>query len=177
MEAALTCIPANSVSDDGIGELFGVVCGLSSAACAGIQANGTTGDYGAYAMCDSRQQLGWALNAYYAEQTSKGNGPSACGFSGSATTQNPVSPTGSCKTLIAEAGGAGTGTVTSAPSGTGSSSGSSSSGGSSSSSGKSSSSGSAGVPGISNTNIHFGYVQVGLYALVAFGSALAMIML
>ncbi len=167
---ALTCVPDN-VSTDKVGDLFGVVCGLGQDTCAGIEANGTTGDYGAYGMCNPTQQLGWALNSYYEQQVAAGNGASACDFSGSAKTQAPSSPTGTCATLISQAGSAGTGTVTSQPSGTGSSgSGSGSSGGSSSSSS------SAGVPGFS-APAHIGVLQVAFYLAIAFVSGAGMILL
>ena len=165
---ALTCVP-NNVDPDSIGELFGVVCGLSKGVCDGITANATSGVYGAYGMCDATQQLGWALNSYYEQQKAAGNAASACDFSGSAKTQSPTSPTGSCASLINEAGNAGTGTVTSQPSGTGSS-------GSGSGSGSSSSHSSAGVPGISAPS-NFGLLQVAFYLSVAFVSGAGMILL
>lgn len=119
MYSALTCVP-HDVSDDEAGELFGIVCGLgaSQGVCAGITNNATTGEYGAFGMCNPQEQLGWALNAYYLAQAPS-NRPSACVFSGSATTQAASSLTGSCSSLVAEAGPRGTGTVTSKPSGTG----------------------------------------------------------
>ena len=172
MEDALTCNIARTVSEDDLGDLFGLVCGLSDTACLGIQANGTTGKYGAYGMCNARQQVGWALNAYYSEQNRAAD---ACDFSGSATLQSAVAPTGSCKTLISQAGSQGTGTVTSAPSGTGGS-GSSGSGGGSSSGGASGSGNGVGM-GFSTTSITFGYWQVAVYLVCAFGSGAAMILL
>lgn len=123
MYNALSCVP-NNVDQSNYGTLFGYICGQVPAACAGIQANGTTGTYGAYEMCNSREQLGWALNAYYLAQ--RGSNPSACGFSGSASLRSAASATGSCSSLIAQAGPQGTGTVTSGPSSTGGAGGSSS---------------------------------------------------
>ncbi|KAK7885506.1 1 3-beta-glucanosyltransferase gel4 [Exophiala xenobiotica] len=167
---ALTCVPDN-VSTDEIGDFFGVVCGLGQDTCAGIAANGTTGDYGAYGMCNPTQQLGWALNSYYEQQQAAGNGASACDFSGSAKTQAPSSPTGTCATLISQAGSAGTGTVTSQPSGTGHSGSGSGSGGSGSSS-----SSSAGVPSFS-APAHVGMLQVACYLAIAVVSGAGMILL
>jgi hypothetical protein len=172
MDKALNCVPSSQVNNNTIGDLFGLVCGLSKNACAGIAANATTGDYGAYGMCDPMQQLGWALNAYYEEQLAAGNGASACDFSGSATTQAAVSPTGQCASLINQAGSGGTGTVTSAPTVTGGSSGGSSGSGSSST-GKS-----AGVPGQSTlASLNFGYLQMGLYVVCAVVTGAGMILL
>lgn len=169
MFAALTCVP-NNVAKDDIGDLFGVVCGLADGVCDGIRANGTSGTYGAYGMCNPTQQLGWALNTYYERQRSSGNGASACDFSGSAKTQTPVTPTGTCQQLINQAGSGGTGTVTSAPSGTGGSG-----SGSGSGSGGSSSS-SAGVPGFSSPS-YMGFTQVALCLSVAVLSGAGMILL
>lgn len=172
MDKALNCVPSSQVSNNTIGDLFGLVCGLSKNACAGIAANATTGDYGAYGMCNPMQQLGWALNAYYEEQLAAGNGASACDFSGSATTQAAVSPTGQCASLINQAGSGGTGTVTTAPTATGGSSGGSGGSGSSST-GKS-----AGVPGQSTlASLNFGYLQMGLYMVCAVVTGAGMILL
>ena len=179
MDKALNCVPSSQVNDDNIGDFFGLVCGLSKSACDGIAANATTGDYGAYGMCDPMQQLGWALNSYYEQQLAAGNGASACDFSGSATTQAAVSPTGQCSSLISQAGSGGTGTVTSAPTASGGSSGGSSGGGGSSSgSGSSSTGSSAGVPGQSAlASLNFGYLQMGLYVVCAVVAGAGMIIL
>jgi hypothetical protein len=172
MAKALNCVPSSKINADNIGDLFGLVCGLSQSACAGIAANASTGDYGAYGMCNPLQQLSWALNSYYEEQLAAGNGASACDFSGSATTQAAASPTGQCASLISQAGSGGTGTVTSAPTATGGSS-SGGSGGSGSSS-----TGNAGVPGLSTmASLDFGYVQLGLYTVCAFVAGAGMIVL
>jgi len=172
MDKALNCVPSSQINDDNIGDFFGLVCGLSESACAGIAANATSGDYGAYGMCNPMQQLGWALNSYYEQQLAAGNGASACDFSGSATTQAAASPTGQCAELISQAGSGGTGTVTSAPTATGGSS--SGSGGS----GSSTTGSSAGVPGQSTVaSLNFGYVQLGLYMVCAFVTGAGMIIL
>ena len=168
MDKALNCIPSQQINNDNIGDFFGLVCGLSQSACAGIAANATTGDYGAYGMCDPMQKLGWALNSYYEQQLAAGNGASACDFSGSATMQAAASPTGQCSSLISQAGSGGTGTVTSAPTATGGSSGS----------GSSRTGSSAGVPGQSTVaSLNFGYVQLGLYIVCAFVAGAGMIIL
>ncbi|EHY55336.1 1 3-beta-glucanosyltransferase gel4 [Exophiala dermatitidis] len=168
MYNALTCVPKD-LDDDEVGDLFGIVCGLGSGTCDGITANGTTGKYGAYGMCNSQQQLGWALNNYYEQQVKAGNGASACDFSGSATTQSPTSPSGSCATLISQAGSAGTGTITSQPSGTGSS-------GSSSGSSSSTKSHNAAAAGFSAPS-YIGTLQIALYVSMAFISGAGMILL
>lgn len=170
MYSALSCVP-DGVSDDEAGDLFGTVCGLGESAgvCAGITNNATTGTYGAYGMCNSTEQLGWALNAYYLAQPSQ-NKASACNFGGSATLVSSTSPSGTCKSLIAEAGAQGTGTVTSVPSGTGGSS----SGGSSSSS--KSGSGNA-APRFGSTAVFGTEIAVAAYMSLAFVSGFFMIFL
>ena len=179
MYDALACIPASSVTGDSdkISDLFSVVCCLSEKACLGILANGTSGEYGAYSMCSAEQQLGWALNAYYEIQSSAGNGASACSFSGSATTHKATSPTGSCATLISEAGELGTGTVTAAAGAASATGSGSSASGSSAGSGSSSSSGSAGIPAFANPLAGLANLQIGVYSVIAIGSAFGMIML
>lgn len=171
MYSALTCAP-NRITDEEAGALFGTVCGLGqrSGVCAGITNNATTGSYGAYGMCNSTEQLGWALNAYYLAQTGS-NRASACDFSGSATTKSPASATGSCSALIAQAGPQGTGTVTSAPSGTGSAGGSGSSG-----SAGSSGSGNA-APRFGSTAVFGTGIAISAYISLAFVSGMAMIFL
>ena len=117
----LTCVAKAGLTDDAITTLFAVACapvnGVSQ--CGGISANGTTGVYGAYGMCNATDQLSWAFNAYYMEQLSANSANTdACDFGGNATTQT-ATLSNTCATLVNQAGPAGTGTVTSAPTGTG----------------------------------------------------------
>ena len=70
-------------------------------------------------MCSSNEQLSWAFNAYYMEQKARNSANTdACDFGSNATTQSPSAPSG-CSALLGQAGAAGTGVVTSAPTGTG----------------------------------------------------------
>jgi 1,3-beta-glucanosyltransferase GAS1 len=166
MYEALTCVPSSEVNNNNVGALFGLVCGLGQDTCAGIAANATSGTYGAYGMCNPQQQIGWALNAYYEQQSASGNGASACDFSGSATMQSAVYPTGTCAELVSQAGGQGTGTVTSAPTGT-----------VSATSGGSTSHGAA-APGISTmASLNIGVAQIAVYMLFAVGTGTGMILL
>ncbi|KAL4778094.1 Glucanosyltransferase-domain-containing protein [Aspergillus varians] len=114
MDSANACVVDSSVSSSDYADLFSVVCGLTE--CAGVFANGTSGSYGAYGMCPPKQQLNWALNKYYSEQ----GDASACDFSGSAMTTSTASATGSCSSMMSQAGTDGTGTVTATGSGSGS---------------------------------------------------------
>lgn len=108
----LTCVLSNSTSSNDYGNLFSTVCGYG--ACGGVEANYTTGVYGAYSMCDSEQQLSFAFNQYYEAQVKAGNSASACNFGGAATSQAAVSATGTCASLLQQAGTAGTGSVSGA---------------------------------------------------------------
>ncbi|OKL64618.1 1,3-beta-glucanosyltransferase gel4 [Talaromyces atroroseus] len=112
MVASLTCVVSDSVSSDGISDLFDYLYGLDDTAyTSGISTNATSGKYGAYSMCSSKDQLSWALNAYYEAQSAAGNSDSACSFSGSASTQSATTSGSSCSTKLAAVGTAGTGTV------------------------------------------------------------------
>ncbi|KAH2677022.1 hypothetical protein KXV51_003214 [Aspergillus fumigatus] len=113
MSNAASCVVKDSVSSDEYGDLFSLICGYTD--CTGIARNATTGSYGAYGMCTPKQQLNFLLNKYYSEQSSAS---SACNFGGSATVTSATKATGACSSLMKEAGTAGTGTVTSKPTGT-----------------------------------------------------------
>lgn len=116
---SLTCAPKSDISAEDVGELFGTVCGLGDGSqCDGIAANASTGDYGAYSMCNSTEKLGWVMDAYYQAQDST-NQASACDFDGNAATVSAASPSGACSSLMNEAGTAGTGVVSSKPTATG----------------------------------------------------------
>ena len=139
----LTCVAKSDLSSNDIQDQFDYICDPRQGSnCVGVLANGTTGAYGAYSMCNSTERLSWAFNQYYLNQTATNTAnTSPCDFSGAASKVSPK-PASSCKAVISQAGAAGTGSITNAPtataeSGSGSSSGSgtgSSSGGSSSSS-------------------------------------------
>ncbi|KAI9738196.1 MAG: 1,3-beta-glucanosyltransferase gas1 [Cirrosporium novae-zelandiae] len=167
MMKTLSCVAKSTLSDTKISTLFGTVCGLDSSACSGVSANGTTGVYGAYSMCNSTQMLSHAFNVYYKAQSSASD---ACDFDGAASTQSAATATGECKSLIAEAGTAGTGTVTSQPTGTGDVS------GSGSSSTGSAASGSGGMA-VGAPSLNFGALQLGAYILVAVVSGAGMLFL
>jgi hypothetical protein len=163
MYDTLSCVVADNVDAESYGDLFGIVCGLNDGdACAGIAKNATTGDYGAYGMCDAKQQLGFALNQY-ADSQRDGNG---CNFSGSATQKSAVataSVDAQCKGLMSQAGAGGTGTVTSVPTGTGAAASGSKSPGAA---------GALTVP-----RFETGRLQLGIYVATAVLSGMAMILL
>ncbi|KAE8342986.1 hypothetical protein BDV24DRAFT_173379 [Aspergillus arachidicola] len=124
MEEGLTCVVKDSVSEQEYGKLFGMICG-NEGVCDGLARDAIKGNFGAYGMCSARQQLSFVLNQYYHQQ-SKENQASACDFEGAASTKKASKPTGTCSSLLGQAGSAGTRTVSSKPTGTGSGSSSSS---------------------------------------------------
>ena len=134
--SSLECVPVPNLSAQNVSALFGEICGNLGLDCAGINANGTyPGQYGAFSPCNATVKLAWIMNEYYlAEKKTAG----ACNFAGQATTQSSIAPSGTCQSLLSEAGSGGTGTVTSTLT---------ASGGSSSSSSKSAASGTYGTWG------------------------------
>lgn len=119
MYNSLTCVPAADTESSSYGKLFGTVCGLGDGSqCNGIQANASTGKFGAYGMCNATEQLAFAMNEYYQAQTGS-NKASACDFGGAATTKAAASAGGDCKALMSQAGSGGTGVVTAQPTVTG----------------------------------------------------------
>lgn len=157
MVANLTCLANDNLDDDVIKDNFNYLCDPDVGDyCGGIVHNGTLGDYGAYSMCTPQEQLSWSFNAFYLNQTANNpdnNNP--CDFKKAAKKQTPKLAD-SCKALVSQAGGLeGTGTVTSAPTGTGSS------GGSTATTSKGAA-GSVTVP-----KFDFGLLQLAVYATVA----------
>ncbi|TQB70758.1 1,3-beta-glucanosyltransferase gas1 [Monascus purpureus] len=163
MYSTLTCVPDSKLSDEDIGKLLGVVCGLSSSACDGVAANATNGEYGEYSMCGAKEQLGYALNAYYEEQ---GKDASACNFKGSATTQ-VASASGGCSAVLSSASAA----VTASSTASGSAGSADSTASHSGSKGAAPSFRAPHVFGISDA------FQIGAYAVTAVGTGLLMIVL
>lgn len=170
MYNSLACVVSSDVDSEDYGDLFGTVCGLGDGVCVGITANASTGTYGAYGMCNSTEQLAYVMNNYYEAQE---NSPSACDFSGSATTKPTTSLNNNCQALVSEAGSEGTGTVTTQPTGTGV--GSAGGSGDESDSDSSESSGAAGILGVPTYST--GLVQFGAYVVVAVGTGMGMILL
>lgn len=157
MYQSLSCVVSSDTSEDDYGTLFSTACGLGDDICAGIQANATTGKYGAYSMCNSTEQLSFVFDQYYQSQNQAGT---ACNFKGKANTQDAQSPSGSCQALVNQAGSAGTGTVTSSPTG-----------------GAAASSSKGVAPGTTVPDFKWGFLQIGAYLLVAGASGVAMVLL
>ena len=121
MMSSLKCAAKSSLSDTDVAKQFAYICsptvgGVNN--CEGILANGTTGAYGAYSMCNGTERLSWAYNQYYLNQTSTNTqNNQACDFSGTAQTQSAKAAS-SCASITSQAGAQGTGTVTNAPAAT-----------------------------------------------------------
>ncbi len=154
MVSSLSCVANKGLTGNETATLFSTVCGLDDKACSGITANATLGVYGAYSMCTSYQKLSFAFDQYYQIQN---KASTACAFGGNAKTQSG-STSSTCKSLLSQAGSAGTGTVTTAPTGTGSTS---------SSSGSSSTTTKSAAGAVMIPRFDLGLLQMGVYVLVA----------
>ena len=162
----LTCVAKSGLEDQTIQDNFEYLCDPHTGSyCGGITPNGTTGVYGAYSMCNATERLSWSFNALYLNETANNpDNQNPCDFKGAATKQKP-NLADSCKALVSEAGGLqGTGTVTSAPSGTGSSGGSATS-----------SKGAAGS--VTVPKFEFGMLQLAAYLTVAILVGSSMVLL
>ncbi|KAL1978771.1 hypothetical protein VTN31DRAFT_1630 [Thermomyces dupontii] len=114
MVSSLSCKAKDNLSDKEIAQLFGTVCGYG--VCDGISGNAREGEYGAYSMCSPKDKLSFAINVYYQQQVEEGNGDTACDFDGAAELQDAEEPSGTCASLLEQAGPEGTGTVSSSSS-------------------------------------------------------------
>ncbi|KAL8816561.1 MAG: hypothetical protein Q9191_008308, partial [Dirinaria sp. TL-2023a] len=156
MVANLTCVAKPSISDDAVEATFNYLCDPKHGDnCGGITPNATLGKYGAYSMCNATERLSWAMNEFYFNE--KAHNPAdtqPCNFNGNATTQTPKLAN-NCKALVSQAGAAGTGTVTSAPTGTGSA-------GGAATTSKKSAAGANTVP-----KFDFGLLQLAIYVVTA----------
>ncbi|KAK2767903.1 1,3-beta-glucanosyltransferase gas1 [Emmonsiellopsis sp. PD_33] len=115
MVKSLSCVAKSSITDKEMGKQFGLVCGMGENTCAGISADAEKGVYGAYSMCSPREQLSFAFNNYYQQQTKAGNGDNACDFDGKAQRQSATESKGTCADLMEQAGSDGTGQITGGP--------------------------------------------------------------
>lgn len=115
MESSLECAVNNDVAPEDYSTLFGTVCGYG--VCAGITKNASTGEYGAYSVCNAKQQLSFVFNAYFQQQKAKGRAVSACSFGGAAATKTAKKPSSTCASLLQQAGVSGTGKVPASPTG------------------------------------------------------------
>lgn len=163
----LTCVAKSDLSDEDIKTQFDFICDPAQGDnCGAIDADPKTGVYGAYSMCKAVERLSKAFDTYYQDQVA--NNPqntSPCDFKGAASKQKPQLPS-SCQAAVSQAGPAGTGVITSAPSGTGTGS------GSSSTTSSKKSAGSVVVP-----SFGFGFLQLAAYVAAAVLTGAGMILL
>ena len=176
MVSNLTCVAKSSLSSQQIQDEFDYICDPAQGDnCAGILGNGTTGKYGTFSMCEDKDRLSWAFNQYYLNQTATNTAnTSPCDFKGAASKVSPKVAS-SCKAVISQAGAAGTGSITNAPTATGSSGSGSGSGsgtgtgtGSSSGSSSSSTKGAAMVLGVPQ-------LDLGILKLAAYVTSAALV--
>ncbi|KAJ5674220.1 1-3-beta-glucanosyltransferase gel4 [Penicillium macrosclerotiorum] len=158
----LECVPVDDISTKKMTDTFDYLGGMKGA-MSGVNHNSTSGVYGAYSMCNSRQRLAWAMNRYY---QLNGKSDKACGFSGaaekkSATTASSCSAQSSAMSAIGSAGtnfiNAGVAASTAAGS-------------------TATSKGAAALP-FGPQYVHIGAWQTGAYLVAAVASGVFMIML
>ena len=166
----LGCV-SSSNDPNTYGNDFNYICGSGGSVCNGIAANGTTGQFGAYGMCSPQQQLSFVMNQYFKAHNSQA---SACSFNGHASTQAARSPSGSCQSLIQQAGTDGAGTVPQ-PTGNSNSQGTSSGGSGGGAPGTSSSK--AAAKAVSIPAFDTGILQLGVYIVGAVVTGAGMILL
>jgi len=115
MMQTLTCVANPNITRDDALSAISDVCDQQLNICSGINANVTTGAYGAYSVCNVTSRTSFAFNQYYNIQDS---GSATCDFNGLAVLQQgSTSQSDTCSDLLRQAGAAGTGTITSIPPG------------------------------------------------------------
>ncbi|KAL8962818.1 MAG: hypothetical protein Q9193_000836 [Seirophora villosa] len=157
MVQSLNCTAQDDISEDAITTNFDYLCDPNNGDyCSGILANGSTGDYGAYSMCNAAERVSWAFNAFFEDQ--RRNNPQntdPCNFDGAARTQTGRA-SGNCRNVVDQAGGSGTGAVTSAPAPSSTSSG-----------GAAASSSTAAASVLVVPSFSLGMLQLAVYATIA----------
>ncbi|TQS33465.1 hypothetical protein Golomagni_06191 [Golovinomyces magnicellulatus] len=98
MVKSRSCVPKDNVSSTRYGGIFDFICSKSGDnLCAGISGNATSGQYGAYSMCDDTSKLAFAMDAYYQKQGGK-----SCSFDGAGKTQD-AEESSTCKDMLKKA--------------------------------------------------------------------------
>jgi len=98
---SLECTSKKNLKEKDISELFSYICGDAGTDCSGITGDAEKGTYGAYSMCDPKERLAWAMNAYY---DSQGGASDACNFDGRGQVVTPNAAS-TCSSKIEDAGG------------------------------------------------------------------------
>lgn len=117
LSPAAGCVVSDDVDEGDYGDLFSSLCGSGQISCDAINANGTTGEYGAFEFCDSKDKLNYLLNLYYQKV---GASSSNCDWDGSASVNTATSTADACKAVFSQVGSGGSGSVTASVSATGS---------------------------------------------------------
>lgn len=99
MVNSLSCIPRAGLDEKQFANIFDFACRGNTELCAGINANSTSGVYGAYSMCEARAKLAFVMDAHYKKQNGM---TAACDFDGAAETQR-ASIERQCESLLTEA--------------------------------------------------------------------------
>ncbi|KAK3370021.1 Glucanosyltransferase-domain-containing protein [Podospora didyma] len=158
MYTSLECVPRSDTKETDYGTIFNYICSNDKKACAGISGNTETGVYGAYAMCNAKQQLGYVLDAYYKNQNSAA---SACDFDRKAQLASSPSIKSGCTASLASASSANDVAATATNAG----------------SPASASTSSFAAPVTMKNLFSMGDMAVGLYVVVAMGVGAGMVML
>ncbi|GMF03240.1 unnamed protein product [Ambrosiozyma monospora] len=165
IKSSSKCVVADSVKEKDYGELFGTICGQID--CSDINADGESGEYGAYSFCSAEEKLNYVLNKYYEDANENS---SACDFDGAATVVD-ASAASTCSDVLAgkaTASGSSKGSKSGSSNKSGSGSGSSSgSGSASTASGSSSSTGGAAAGAYSNGFSWLSILSTLLFSAVA----------
>ncbi|KAI5790672.1 beta-1,3-glucanosyltransferase [Peziza echinospora] len=101
MFKSLECVASTSVKESAMGDLYDYVCGPSGGVnCSIIAADGSTGEYGMYSMCNATEKLSYVFNRYFMIKKKQKD---ACSFDGNARLiTNPKEPSQHCVALFAE---------------------------------------------------------------------------
>lgn len=157
MFSSLSCVPKSGLDEEDYGAIFDYICDADKSACVGISGNVTSGVFGAYSMCGSKEKLGYVLDAYYKNQN---RASTACDFKGQAVVTKAASPQGTCSKALSSASAVNSQAATAtAPSG-----------------GSAKSSNIAAPIPMKNA-FTIGELAVGLYVIVAMGVGAGMVLL
>jgi hypothetical protein len=112
MMESLSCIARPNLLPENQSAMNMTLCNQNSDWCRAVSANGTTGLYGTFSVCNSTEQASWVLDQNYRNHDNDGK---ACSSAGGIPRQKTHSQTKQCRILLQEAGPAGTGTITTTP--------------------------------------------------------------